>query len=73
MMKMINKKSRKLFFNHVFGVFFIKRDCNKLLFKLKKIKKNFKNDCESNFCNSFDWFECRFDCNSRYVPRLVFS
>ena len=41
MIQMNNTKSRKFFFNHVFGVFFIERDSDKLLFKLN-IKEWFK-------------------------------
>ncbi len=37
MIQMNDKKSRKFFFNHVFGVFFVQRDSNKVSIQLKAI------------------------------------
>jgi len=39
---MNDKKSRKFFFNHVFGVFFVQRDSNKVSIQIQKIKQRFE-------------------------------
>ncbi len=42
MIQMNDKKSRKFFSYHVFGVLFIRRDSNKAFVQIQKIKERFE-------------------------------